>query len=248
MINVDMNTPPPVLAQKYHQIIREMTGVEDPYLSLKEKFNMEALKIYPQLQLLLKDSDDSFKTLVKLAIAGNIIDFGTLMADENMNLMDEVQQVLTQTPFVDHTQYLKEEIDKANKILYVADNAGEVVFDKLFIEYLLPKKIIFAVRKSPIINDATYSDAEFAGITNLVKVIDNGTDAPGSYLKTCSEEFVNEINASNLIISKGQGNYETLHDEDYNIFFLFRAKCSCIADYLNCKLGDTFVIGKKYEI
>ncbi len=244
--DLEMQTPPPVVAARFHELIKEMTGNLDPYKEVKEKYNKEALNLYPELKELLKQSETPFETAVKLAIAGNIIDFGHRSITEDLKLFESVQEVLRQTLFIDHIKQLKEEIEKADKILYLADNTGEIVFDRIFIEYLMPKNIVVAVRKYPIINDANYEDAEFVGLTDLVKVIDNGAGVPGTYLPECSEEFKKIFDAADLIISKGQGNYETLDDVDHNIFFLLRAKCNCVAKDIGCKLNDIVAISKKY--
>lgn len=246
VLELEMSTPPPVVARDIHRIIKKMTGNYDPYKGVKEKFNREALNLYPELKKMVEQSSDPFEMVVKIAIAGNIIDFGHMSITDNLDLAPAVRRVVSQDPFINHIYALKEQIDKARKILYVADNAGEVVFDRVFIEHIMPKDIIFAVRKYPIINDANYEDAKFVGLTELVKVIENGTDVPGTFLPDCSDEFRREFETADLIISKGQGNYETLSDVDQNIFFLLRAKCLCVANDIGCKLNDIVVISKKY--
>lgn len=244
--NLNMSTPPPVVAQRCHKIIRDMTGNSDPYKQLKDKFNLKALQLYPTIKKIISESPTPFDTAVKLAIAGNVIDFGINSTSENMDLESIMYEVLQQTPFIDHSKQLEAEIKKASKILYLADNTGEIVFDKAFIEYLMPKKIILAVRESPVINDATYEDAKTVGLTDIVKVIHNGNDAPGTHLEECCSDFLQEFESADLIISKGQGNYETLSDVDKNIFFLLRAKCDCVSKHVGCKLHDTLIIGTKY--
>ncbi|MEW5822673.1 MAG: ARMT1-like domain-containing protein [Cyanobacteriota bacterium] len=246
ILNLEMSTPPPVVASRLHRIIKKMTGNYDPYKVVKDRFNNEALDLYDDLKRLIEDSARPFETAVKIAIAGNIIDFGHMPTTQDFDLKKSVKEVLEQNPVINHIDYLKENIDKAKKILYIADNTGEIVFDRVFIEYIMPKKIIYAVRKYPIINDANYEDAEYVGLTDIVKVIDNGTDVPGTYLQECSLEFKKEFDSADLIISKGQGNYETLGDEDYNIVFLLRAKCLCVSRDIGCKLNDIVVISKKY--
>jgi hypothetical protein len=246
VMNVEMSTPPPVVTEKIHSIIKKMTGNIDPYKSVKDKFNNEALKLYPLLQQYVKESDNPFRTVVKLAVAGNIIDFGHRPTTDDLHLLDSVNEILEQDMFLDNIEILKQEISKATKILYLGDNAGEIVFDKLFIEFIMPANIIFAVRKDPIINDVTLEDAQFVGLTDIVKVIDNGAGVPGTYLPYCSQELKSHFESADLIISKGQGNYETLNAEKGNIFFLLRAKCGCIAKEIGCELNDIVVMGSKY--
>jgi uncharacterized protein with ATP-grasp and redox domains len=129
----------------------------------------------------------------------------------------------------------------AKDILYIADNAGEIVFDRLLIKQIGPEKITFVVKGGPIINDATIEDAQAAGLTDLMKVIDTGDDAPGTILEFCSEDFQHCFEAADLVIAKGQGNYETLSNIDKNIFFLVKAKCPVIARDLGCEVGETIL-------
>ncbi|MGD9579823.1 MAG: DUF89 domain-containing protein, partial [Vampirovibrionia bacterium] len=207
---------------------------------------IEALALYPQLKAYIDNAEDKFYMASKVAIAGNIIDFGHSSVNDDFNLLDSVKVVLSQEPAINNIDYLKNQVESAAKILYIADNAGEIVFDKLFIEHIMPKNIVFAVRKYPIINDANYEDAEFVGLTDMVKVIENGTDVPGTYLADCSDEFKQEYYSADLIISKGQGNYETLGDNKENIVFLLKAKCDCVAKDIGCNLNDILIISKNH--
>jgi uncharacterized protein with ATP-grasp and redox domains len=247
MQNIEMTTPPPVVASRIHRIIKEMTGNRDPYKPVKVKFNNEALGLYAKLKDYINHSDRPFETAVKIAIAGNIIDFGHHSMTVDIKLEESVEAILQQEPFINHINFLEKEINKANKILYMADNTGEIVFDRVFIEHILPQNITFVVRKYPIINDANLEDAREVGITGLVRVIENGSDIPGTYLQECSAELQSEFEEADLIISKGQGNYETLNDVDKNIIFLLKAKCQCVAQDIGCKINDIVVIGKKYD-
>jgi len=138
-------------------------------------------------------------------------------------------------------------VNSAKKILYLGDNTGEIVFDRLLIEQLSPDRVTYVVRGAPVINDATMIDAENTGMTKMVRVIENGTDAPGTILSICSDNFLEYFNSTDLIISKGQGNYETLSEEDKNIFFLFKAKCRIAARDAGCELGDIVVLKKEHN-
>jgi uncharacterized protein with ATP-grasp and redox domains len=125
-------------------------------------------------------------------------------------------------------------------ILYIADNAGEIVFDRILVEEIqdFENRVVFVVKGGPILNDATMMDAREAGLTDIVRVIDNGCDAPGTILELCNDAFIEELNRADLIISKGQGNYETLSDIPRNVFFLLKAKCPVIAGDLSVHVGD----------
>lgn len=238
---------PPAMAQKIHRVIRQLTKTDDPYKEMKGRFNDFALKHVPKLQKLLAISEKPFETAVRLAIAGNIIDLGVKCSLTISEVEKTIDQALI-VPFdmKDFEDFRKATVEATN-ILYIADNAGEIVFDRFLIEQLGPEKITLVVKGKPVINDATVEDAQAAGLTDLVRVIDNGDDAPGTILKSCSEEFRHRFKEADLIIAKGQGNYETLSDVDKNIFFLLKAKCQLIANHLGCEIG-TVVLRRQSKI
>jgi len=188
------------------------------------------------------------ETAVRLAIAGNIIDLGVKTSIKESNVEKVIRDCLTADFDNQQVEGFRNAVSRAEKIFYLADNAGEIVFDRLLIEQLPAEKVTVVVKGSPVINDATMEDAEFAGLTEMVEVIDNGSDAPGTILKTCSRIFRNRFEEADLIIAKGQGNYETLSDVDKNIFFVLKAKCPVIARDLGCEVGEMiFRKGKTFR-
>ncbi len=235
--NLNMNQSPPAISQQIHRLIRQLTGNEDPYRELKQRFNNFAIQLSAELKKSIILSEDPLGTAIRLAIAGNIIDLGVKTSIDESDVENVIRNCLTEDFDSSQKEEFKISLDNAEKILYLTDNAGEIVFDKLLIERLPVEKITVAVRGKPIINDATLEDAEFAGLTQIVEVIDNGSDAPGTILETCSEEFKRRFDEADLIIAKGQGNYETLNDSDKNIFFILKAKCPVIAHDLDCEVG-----------
>lgn len=234
---MDMHDSPPAIAQKVHRIVRDLSGVADPYLAVKNKYNRLALELYGDLQQTVAGSGDPFETAVRLAIAGNIIDFGVSSTVDESEVEQTIACSLTDPLDTEALGELKAAVAAAERILYLGDNAGEIVFDRLLIEQMPLEKVTFVVRGSPILNDALLADAEAAGLTDLVEVIDNGADAPGTILEACSKGFRRRFEKADLIIAKGQGNYETLSDSQADIFFLLRAKCSVLARHLSCELG-----------
>lgn len=228
---------PPAMAQKIHRVIRELTGVQDPYLQVKNRFNKFALKMYPDMKERIETSADPLETAVRLAIAGNIIDLGVKSRLEESQVETTITRSLTESLDMEALEEFRNATAQAKDILYLGDNAGEIVFDRLLIEQLPCKNITFVVKAGPIINDATMQDAEMTGLTDMVSVIDNGSDAPGTILQSCSQEFRRRFNEADLVIAKGQGNYETLSDADKNIFFVLKAKCPVIAQHLGCEIG-----------
>ena len=256
VLEMGFETSPPVIGQQIHRTIRALTKNPDPYLAVKQEFNALMLSRIDHFRDLIATSSDPFDTAVRLAIAGNSIDFAIRANLEAKDIDTAIDQALTQ-PINGDVNKLRRTIEKANKILYLVDNAGEIVCDRLLIEQLLPKNsvsgrfgldsaIVACVRGLPVINDAMLDDAKQVGLTEVVPVITNGNDGLGTMLEQCSQEFMNVFNESDLIISKGLGNYETLICYDQaqlpqTVAFLFKAKCSFIAQFSGTKLGDCVV-------
>ena len=242
---MDLRQSPPAMAQRIHRLIRELTGENNPYRDMKDRFNRLALDVYPRLKDRVEASADSLETAVRLAIAGNVIDMGVNNQLGDEEVYEAIDHALD-APFDADLAAFAEAASSARNILYLADNAGEIVFDKLLIEQIPLEKVTVAVKGSPIINDATMADAEATGLTELVEVIDNGSDAPGTILEDCSEAFRQRFDEADLIIAKGQGNYETLSDADKDIFFILKAKCPVIARDLGCEVGSLVLRRSRY--
>ena len=235
---MDMRKSPPVMAQKIHRFIREITGVKDPYLEIKNRCNKLALQMYPELTEQVKTASDPLETSVRIAIAGNIIDFGVKSVVEHTQIETTIAQSLIKPLDMEALDRFRSATAEAENILYLGDNAGEIVFDRLLIEQLPYQKITFVVKGSPILNDATMEDAEIVGLTDIVDVIDNGSDAPGTIVEQCSAEFRELFYESDLLIAKGQGNFETLCDSNRDSLFLLQPKCVVLARHLGCKIGS----------
>ena len=233
--------PPPIIAQYTQRQIREITGNNDPYKKLKNKYNLFAKKILPDLEVMVNNSDDPFEIAVKIAIAGNIIDFGAMSDKGENNFFNNIKDTINGETKGD-IPLLKERIAKAENILWLGDNTGEIVLDRLLLEQIDKNKVTYAVRGKPVLNDATMEDAVDTGLTKIVKVIDNGVDIPGTVVSCCSDQFRAEFAKADLIISKGQGNYETLDHDDKRIAFLFKVKCKVVADNSGFKEGDSVAL------
>jgi uncharacterized protein with ATP-grasp and redox domains len=242
--NESFDNTPPFIGRDIHRIVKLLSGNSDPYLEIKKDSNALALKLMPSLKELIKSSANPFETALRLAIAGNIIDCGQGDYLNEKKIQNTVSQCLDQPVRKDTINELKEEIEKASNILYIGDNAGEIFFDRLFIEELQGRPITFVVRGAPTINDALKDDARMAGLDSFVEVVDNGSDVPGTILEECSEEFKRLFFEADLVIAKGQGNYETLSDEKKKIFFLLKVKCPLIAQHIGCQEGEMVIINK----
>jgi len=234
---MDFCQPPPAISSRIHRLIREFTGESDPYRDMKDESNSLAQQMYPNLESRVKRSACPLETAVRLAIAGNSIDVAVKNRVGKSDVHEAVENALT-APLNGGVGMLSDVVARANSILYLTDNAGEIVFDRLLLEQLPLDKITVAVRGAPTLNDATMEDARSVGITDLVEVIDNGSDAAGTILEECSESFRTRFNESDIIIAKGQGNYETLSEVDKDIFFLLKVKCPLIARHVGCKVGS----------
>ncbi len=226
-------TPPETGAIIYKRII-EITDIPDPYHNIKQQNIRQALELYPELKVKIESSDDPLLTAIRLAVAGNVIDLGI---DKEFDIVKDVEKILIQDFAVFDYDKFRSRLAASKNILYIGDNSGEGVFDKLLIEQLkLP--VIYAVRDTPIINDITLNEAEQIGLDKIAELISSGSKAPGTILDKCSDEFLEVFNNADMIISKGQGNYESLSDVSRDIFFMLKAKCRVVARHLNVKVDD----------
>lgn len=244
LARMDMTLPPPFVGQIIHRELHRITGVDDPYREAKERFNHLAAEMLPWLRQMIDRSSDPLFLAARIAIAGNIIDLGINGALSEAEAGRSMEEALTQ-PLNGDWELLRSEIPQAKRVLYIADNAGEIFFDRLLIERLPLERVTLAVRGRPILNDATREDARCAGLDAMVAVIDNGSDAPGTILADCSTGFVRTFKAADLILAKGQGNFETLSEELAPIFFLFKAKCPVIAAHAGVEQGALVVLRSK---
>ena len=243
LVSYNFDEPPPYISHVIHKYAREVGGVRDPYLEVKEQFTRLGLGLYDEMKNLIKTAEDSFTTALKLSIAGNIIDFGIFKQVSEELVYQTIEKCLQATLPVDSVNSLKEDIAQSRNILFLGDNAGETVFDRLFIEEMPMEKVTYVVKGSPIVNDATMKDAEEAGLTEIVRVIDNGSNAQGTILACCSDDFVTCLQGADLIIAKGQAHYETMSNLELNcIYYLLQAKCAVIANDIGCQVGEMVVL------
>lgn len=239
---LDYSKTPPHMGREIHRTVRKESGNKDPYLEVKRHFNSLAMSLYPELKRRVRASGDGIETAARLAIAGNIIDFNLKNGCDDGKLFDTIEETLEKDLKINHLNEFVKAVDKASTIFYICDNAGEIVFDRVLIEELPREKVTVGVRGYPVLNDATMEDAVFCGLTETVNVIDNGTDVPGTILDECSDVFRETFHAADVIVSKGQGNYETLNQADGNIFFILKAKCPIAARDIGCDIGDTILL------
>jgi uncharacterized protein with ATP-grasp and redox domains len=232
---------PPEIAQRGYRLIGEITGNNDPFHQAKVEANNTALALWPQLKQLVEQSADGLFIACRLAILANSIDFGPNFEHTGIEaIIDEATKCSLPLAVNNYDQFWSS-LKSSRSLTYLGDNAGEIVFDRLLIEEIQRVKELetyFVVREKPVINDVTMDDAVAVGMDRVARVISNGSDAPATILSQCSAELQLLFRLADIIVAKGQGNYESLEGELGNIFFLLRAKCPLVAELLGVSVGD----------
>jgi len=239
---ISMHDTPAETGMMVYQIVKEVTGVYDPYKDIKQQHILETKSIYPKLEKLVANSDDRLLIAIKIAIAGNIIDLGVNKA---FDIVTDVKNILKQDFAILDYLAFKKQLEKSKDILYIGDNVGESVFDKILIKEL-KKPVKYAVRSIPIINDVTREDAIASGLDEVAELIDSGCESPGIILDQSTPGFLKLFDKSDLIISKGQGNFEGLSECNRQVFFLLKAKCPIISNHLGIEEGS--IILKEHNV
>ena len=242
MAAFDLSLTPPEAGQIIHRIIRAEVNDSDPYIKLKRLSTRRATELGERVKNSIYASGNSFETAVKFSIAGNIMDFGMKSEWDESHIMSSFKKAETEPVDSKTIQRLYDEIKNAKNVLVLGDNAGETVFDRLLIETFPGNaRVFYGVKGSPVINDAVAEDAIEAGINSVAEILPNGTDSSGTLLHKCTPEFIEQFNAADVVIAKGQGNFETLNNAARKIYFLFQVKCAVIADFYNFKNGEWIV-------
>jgi len=240
---ISLNWTPPEGGKLLYDFIREQTKEKDPYKFIKKKSIKKSLKFYNNLKKTIKKSKYPLLTAVKVSILGNIIDFG---AQDTFDLDKELEEFFSKKFNAQHFDIFKDKLKKSDTILMIGDNAGETVFDRLLLEEIdSNKKIFYSVRETPIINDATYEDAKNSGLDSIATIISTGSGIPGILIDGVSKKFKDIFYSADMVLSKGQGNFETLSDIDREIFFLFKIKCDTVSKILNLPLGESILLYHK---
>ncbi len=236
LADMEVRNPPPQNAVSIYDMISEESGSPDPFRRIKEQGTLQALSLYDDLKRKILQHSDPLEAGVRYAACGNVIDYGV---SSTYDIMDEIQKALEAHFHLWDMDRFRARLTAASWILYLGDNCGETVFDRLLIE-TLGKPVTYVVRDGPIINDVTMEDAIHAGLDKIATIVSSGCRAPGIVLQQTSAGFRDLYVNAPLIISKGQGNFETLCDENREIFFLFKIKCRVVADYLGSPMGSMF--------
>lgn len=231
---------PAALADYATGIIKEEIGIEDPYREEKKEQNEKALRVYPRLKEMVRDSKDKLKTAFMVSAIGNVIDLG---AHANFDI-EAILHDFADIEFAkDHFNDFRSKLRSSKTLLFIADNCGEIIFDRVLLEELEDIRKIVAVKSGPFINDVTIRDINDTGIEKTAEIIETGTNSLNFDVDELGEEFIKTFKEANIIISKGHANFEALHGKRLDIYFLLRAKCDVVARVIGVTKGD-FVFSK----
>ena len=237
----DMSEPPALTAGLIYQKLLQETDQDDLFKDHKKSSIQEALKLYPSLKTLVEQARDSLDTAIRISALGNILDAGN---PNSYNIDEEIARLFDDRIWGDSLEIFRKKLSDADSLLILADNAGEAVFDKVLIE-ALNVPVIYAVKSAPAFDDALLIDARQAGIDKVAKLIESGTPYLGTYIPSCTPEFRDLFQNSPLVLAKGQANFETLNDNNRDIFFLLKVKCDVISKEIGYPVGSLVL---KYHI
>lgn len=240
----------PEIVDEIYKLQFDMFGMKNDYSDVKRYFNSIMLEEEPKLQKKVRNSPDPLKQAVSYVMAGNYIDFGAMDKVDEERLADLLDSTSVSGVNEEELERMRKDIEKAKKIVYLTDNCGEIVLDKLLINVMRDinsaAEITAVVRGGNVLNDATMEDAEQVGLTAIARVIGNGSFVAGTCLGRISEEALKVIDDADVIISKGQGNFETLNRCGKNIYYIFMCKCSMFADRFDVPLCSGMIINDAY--
>lgn len=232
----------PIIGKVAYNLVAEALGVKDPYASIKKQYNKLALQFYDEARKIVTKAEDPLFEAIIVAALGNTIDFGT---SHKIDFIHDIKNFTPDKLAINDYETFKQSLLDTDHLLILLDNAGEIVFDKLLVETMLKTfpelEIICSVRSAPIINDATLEDAKFVGLTDLVQVIE-ASGTPGIDIPTTTDEFKKHFFLKDgVILSKGQGNFESLYGMEIpnkELYYLLKAKCSLMVRLFSVKEGN----------
>lgn len=248
--HLDFSLTNPEIIGMTFQLIKEHIKNDDPYYDLRHYYNQLFLGQLDDFRQLIHQTDDPFLQAVKYAIVGNIIDFNPMHTHDKEDVMKYFENIDQLTLAIHHVHELRQDIQEAKTMLYLGDNCGEICLDRLLIEMIHQMnphlKIYFATRGAAVVNDSIEEDAYFVGMDAYAQIISNGDDSLGTILGRTSQEFNEIYSQSDLVIAKGQANYESLSEEiSKNIYFLLMVKCDVIAQDIGVAIKSMVCLSQK---
>lgn len=238
--NCDMSkTNPEIMCEIWKQISK-VIQTDNPYKEVKSYYNQLLLTMEKDIESLISIADNPNRVALKIAIIGNLIDFAAKHKFNEKSLREMINNSYDTVLEIDDSEKMFEEVKNSKTLLYLGDNCGEIVIDKVFIKRLKqlnPKlNVYYGVRGKPIVNDVTIDDAKEVDMDKIANVISNGDGSLGTVLDKTNCEFKDIFKNCDMVISKGQGNYEgLLGNTRNNVYFLFMAKCNLVANPIGVK-------------
>lgn len=228
---------PATVSQPAYEVVSRVTGVNDPYARIKRENNEAAMRVSDDIRRMITDASDPLDAALHAAAAGNVIDLGI---GHTFDIETDIAAFMHRPFAFSALDDFRSELGPGRKLLYVGDNAGEIVFDALLVEQILSTgtQVTFTVKSGAVINDATMEDAAFTGLNGMVPVLETGSADIGVNWKRCSAAFVNAFESADVILAKGHGNFETCNERPENVYCLLKAKCELVANEIGCRLGD----------
>lgn len=238
--DLDMGMTPPEAASILYPMISERLGKEDPYMEKKIESTDTALSLLPTVRERVAKSDDRLDTSIRASVAGNVIDFAS---QRSFGIGEELERIFEADFSIDHRARMIEGFGRSERCLIIGDNAGEHIMDLILAETLSSlypdMEIVYMTRGRAIINDLTYGEALRDGMDRVVRLVDSGVDTPCFLYDRASREARDIYDSADLIIAKGMGNFECMDElSDERLYFLFKVKCSVVADRIGCTIGD----------
>ena len=218
----------------------EQINNDDPYKEVKKQSNDLALQLYPRLKDIIDENGDRLYKALKISVAGNVIDLGIR---RSFNIEEELKYSMETGFAKDHYQAFAKKLEQVDEVLFLGDNSGEIVFDKILVEELvrLGKRVTYVVKEGPVLNDSTMEDALYVGMDKVARVMTTGSRFLGVSFKHISRKFADVLNNAPLVIAKGQANFESLEQEKMardRIFFLLKIKCDEVSKTAGVQMGD----------
>ncbi len=239
-------TNPEIMGTITWPIITKVFNNDNPYKKIKAMYNELLYKLYNDFKEQVNKSEDKIDTALKLAVVGNVIDFGARHKFSKEDVLESTRNVDSLTFKIDDRKSFRKQLKTAKNLLYIGDNCGEIVLDRLFIQTIKEEypnlEIYFGVREAPVLNDVTEEDAYQVKMQEVAKIIKSGVAYPGTVLRASSKEFVDIFNKSDIVIAKGQGNFESLSDiKRKGLYLILIVKCGYIAEVANTEVMDYIV-------
>lgn len=232
----DMNQTNPQIMVEVWKIIETQTKVADPYHHVKQTFNQQFLKMVPQFEEYVQND---LLLALKMSILANLIDYSSFDEIDLDEIKHQLRQAHMLSLDIDDSLALLKALETSQTLLYLGDNCDEIVLDKLLIKVIKEKypklAVYYGVRGKAIVNDVTIQDAYEVGMDEVAHIISNGDGSLGTVLQNTSASFQSLFRQADVVIAKGQGNYEGLyHESKVNLFFLFMVKCQLVSEWSNC--------------